>query len=71
MCAPQPQIRQAARLNPGEKVCQSLRQNHLSTRAYHSYDAILEACCAAWNAHIAKPARITSIATRHWAEVKA
>ena len=56
-------------LNPVENVWQFLRQNHLSNRVYDTYDAIVDACCDAWNALVAKPARITSIATRDWAAV--
>jgi len=54
-------------LNPVENVWQFLRQNQLSNRVFESYDAIVEACCKAWNALIDDPARITSIATRDWA----
>ena len=56
-------------LNPVENVWQFLRQNHLSNRVYETYEAIVDACCAAWNALVAEPARITSIATRGWATV--
>jgi transposase len=55
-------------LNPVENIWQLLRQNHLSNRVFDSYDAIVDACCDAWNALIAMPARITSIPTRSWAE---
>ncbi len=57
-------------LNPVETVWQFLRQNQLSNRVFDSYDAIVDACCTAWNALIDDPARITSIATRDWAQVK-
>lgn len=57
-------------LNPVENVWQFLRQNHLSNRVYDTYDAIVDACCDAWNALVAEPARITSIATRDWAAVR-
>src|SRR3954452_19137026 len=56
-------------LNPVENVWQFLRQNQLSNRVFESYDAIVDACCTAWNALIDDPARITSIATRDWAQV--
>ena len=56
-------------LNPVENVWQFLRQNHLSNRIYETYEAIVDACCAAWNALVAEPTRITSIATREWATV--
>jgi hypothetical protein len=36
---------------------------------WESYDEIVDACCAAWNALMAMPERITSIATREWAQV--
>ena len=54
-------------LNPVENIWQFLRQNFLSNRVYDSYDAIVDACCAAWNALIALPERIQSIAQRRWA----
>lgn len=53
-------------LNPQENVWQYLRQNQLSNRVFASYDAIVEACCTAWNALMAMPDRIRSIATRTW-----
>jgi len=54
-------------LNPGENIWQYLRQNHLANCVSDTYDAIVEACCEAWNALIAQPTRITSIAMRDWA----
>lgn len=56
-------------LNPVENVWQFLRQNRLSNRVYETYDAIVDACCDAWNALINDPTRITSIATRDYAQV--
>lgn len=56
-------------LNPVENVWQFLRQNQLSNRVFDTYRAIVEACCDAWNALIAEPGRITSIASRDWAQV--
>ena len=56
-------------LNPAENIWQFLRQNHLSNRVFESYDDVLDACCEAWNALVAEPNRIASIATRHWASV--
>lgn len=57
----------APELNPVENVWQYLRQNYLSNRVFNSYTAIVDACCEAWNALIAEPERIQSIATRAWA----
>lgn len=56
-------------LNPTENIWQYLRQNWLSNRVFNSYDAIVDACCDAWNALTAEPGRIRSIATRPWASV--
>ena len=55
-------------LNPVENIWQFLRQNHLANRVYDDYTAIVDACCEAWNALIAMPDTIRSIATRQWAE---
>ena len=53
-------------LNPQENVWQYLRQNQLSNRVFANYDAIVAACCTAWNVLMAMPDRIRSIATRAW-----
>lgn len=55
-------------LNPQENIWQYLRQNHLSNRVFSSYDAIVDACCAAWMALMNQPDKITSIATPEWAK---
>lgn len=55
-------------LNPVENIWQYLRQNHFANRVFETYDAILTACCDAWNALAAQPDKITSIATRWWAK---
>ena len=55
-------------LNPQENIWQYLRQNHLSNRVFDTYDAIVDACCNAWNSLVAMPERIASIATRSWAK---
>ena len=55
-------------LNPQENVWQYLRQNQLSNRVFADYNAIVAACCTAWNALMALPDRIRSIATRAWAK---
>ncbi len=53
-------------LNPQENVWQYLQQNQLSNRVFANYDAIVAACCTAWNALMDMPDRIRSIATRAW-----
>ena len=55
-------------LNPVENIWQFLR-HHLGNRVFESYAAIVDACCAAWNALVAEPGHITSITTRDWASV--
>ena len=57
-------------LNPVENIWQFLRANHFSNRVFDTYDAILDACCNAWNAFIADPKRIQSVTAREWAQVK-
>lgn len=56
-------------LNPVENIWQFLRQNHLANRVFESYEAIVDACCDAWNSLIAKPERIASITSRAWTQV--
>ena len=36
-------------LNPVERVWLYLRERHLSHRLLNGYDAVVDACCAAWN----------------------
>jgi DDE superfamily endonuclease len=55
-------------LNPQENVWQFLRQNYLANRVFETYTALVDACCEAWNALVATPDRITSIASREWAK---
>lgn len=56
-------------LNPQENVWQFLRQTYLSNRVFDGYEAIVEACCKAWNALLGETGRIASIATRSWATI--
>ncbi len=53
-------------LNAQENIWQYLRQNYLAGRVFETYEAILEACCDAWNALTAEAGRIKSIASRDW-----
>lgn len=55
-------------LNPVENIWQFLRQNFLSNRVFATYEAIIDACCEAWNKLIAMPDRIRSIAERQYAK---
>ena len=65
-----PLPRYAPKLNPVENVWEYLRQNWLSHRVWESYEAVVAACCDAWNALMRSPEQIASITTRAWAQVK-
>jgi hypothetical protein len=58
----------APELNPQENIWQFLRQTYLANRVYDTYEALVDACCDAWNAQTATPDTITSIASRDWAK---
>src|SRR3984893_9279328 len=60
----------APELNPAENIWEYLRGNALSNCVWQTYEAILDACCDAWNALMAKSNVITSIGTREWAQVR-
>jgi len=55
---------------PVETLWEYLRANFLSHRVWESYDAMVDACCSAWNALMRSPEQVTSITTRAWAQVK-
>ena len=57
----------APELNPMENVWDYLRGNKLCSLVWDSYDAIVAACCKAWNFLISDPGRIRSIGAREWA----
>lgn len=59
----------APEVNPVENIWEYLRGNKLAIRIYETYDAIVQACCDAWNDLMATPDRIVTLASRHWAEV--
>jgi hypothetical protein len=48
----------------------SAQQLSQPLRLWDTYEAILDACCDAWNALMAKSEVIASIGTRDWAQVK-
>ena len=54
-------------LNPTENIWQYLRQTYLSNRVFETWDAIVDACCDAWNRLTSETGRIESIAARSWA----
>ena len=60
-------VGQTPELNSMENVWHYLRANKLSLLVWHSYEAIVAACKAAWDFLISDPERIRSIGTRAWA----
>ncbi len=60
----------APELNPVELIWEYLRANAFAHQVWANYNAVLDACCNAWNKLISTPEVIKSIATRDWAQVK-
>jgi transposase len=56
-------------LNPIENVWAYLRGNKLSITVWETYEAIVDACCKAWNFFINDPDRVTSVTRQKWATV--
>jgi len=56
--------------NSTENIWDYPRGNFPSHSIWDSYEAILDACCDAWNALMAKSEVIASSGTRGWAQVK-
>ena len=54
-------------LNAIEKVWQYLRDTRFSRRVFVSTAAIVDACCAAWNALLGETGRIRSLCSFPWA----
>ena len=48
-------------LNPVERVWLYLRERYLSHRLLADYEAVVDACCEAWNALVAETRRIQSL----------
>ena len=59
----------APELNPTENIWECLRKNYLALRVFDDYDAIVDACCMAWNDLLTMPDRLASITRRKWAKV--
>ncbi len=54
-------------LNPVEQVWQQLRDNWLANRCFDGYEAILDACCHAWNWFVDIPNQVKQLCNREWA----
>lgn len=53
-------------LNPVERIWLYLRERFLSHRILDDYDAIVEACCQAWNALATDTERLRSLTSYPW-----
>jgi transposase len=53
-------------LNPVERVWLYLRERCLSLRVFKNYQAIVDACCRAWNRLAADPDRLRSLCDQPW-----
>ncbi len=60
----------APELNPLENIWAYLRGNAFGHQVWETYEAILDACCNAWNSLTKIPELIKSIARRTWSEVR-
>ena len=60
----------APELNPIENIWEYLRANTLSHQVWNGYNAIVDACCDAWNDLMAMPHVLRSITNREYARVK-
>lgn len=59
----------APELKPVENIWAYLRANKLANTLWENYDAVVDACCAAWNWFANSPDAITTIASRSSAKV--
>ncbi|MEM8552764.1 MAG: IS630 family transposase [Pseudomonadota bacterium] len=55
-------------LYPMDRVWLYLRERHLSLRVFPNQNAIVDACCNAWNALAADTARLRSLCLQPWIE---
>ena len=53
-------------LNPVERLWLYLRERFLSLRTLDDTEAIIDACCEAWNQLVAEPGRIKSLCDYPW-----
>jgi hypothetical protein len=60
----------APELNPAENIWEYLRGNELSHCVWDSYEAIVDACCSAWNGLMDLPHVLRSITNREYARVR-
>lgn len=56
-------------LNPIERFWQHLKDRWLSNRVFETLDDVVQACCDAWNAALAKIGTVSSVCACSWAKV--
>jgi transposase len=56
-------------LNPTEQVWRQLREDAWANRSFENYEAIVEACCSAWNRFTDHPGAVKKLCTRAWANL--
>lgn len=56
-------------LNPIERFWQHLKDRWLSNRVFHDLDAVISACCEAWNQALNETGTIRSVCHCSWARV--
>lgn len=54
-------------LNSSEQCWEYLKQKYFSNCFFSDYDALLQACCNAWNRFVDEKGRIKSLCSRSWA----
>lgn len=52
--------------NPVERIWLFLRERFLSLQIWPDQEAIIQACCTAWNAVVDEPRRIQSLCLQPW-----
>jgi transposase len=53
-------------LNPVERIWLYLRERFLSHRLFETFEAVVNACCRAWNDLVAQPGRLLSLTAFPW-----
>jgi hypothetical protein len=47
----------------------TMKDRYLSNRVFADLDAVVDACCEAWNAIVAENGRIRTLCAEPWAQV--
>jgi len=56
-------------LNGIERLWRYMKDRYLSNRVFADLDAVVDACCEAWNAVVAETGRIRTLCAEPWAQV--